>query len=92
MWCPEATALEEMALDVLPAEQRTALVAHLEDCRSCRRYLRGLAEAADQLLLAVPPADPPPGFVAAVLAHWRRTSPSAAPAVSGCQSLPVGRS
>jgi hypothetical protein len=73
MSCPESNPLEEMALDVVPTTERTALLAHLEYCRSCRRHLSGLAEAADQLLLGVAPADPPPGFAAAVVARWRAT-------------------
>jgi hypothetical protein len=69
MSCPEVTTLEEMALDVLQPTQHPALLTHLAGCRYCRATLRVLTEAADQLLLAVPPSDPPPGFVAAVAAR-----------------------
>jgi hypothetical protein len=88
MSCPETATLEEMALDVLPAAERPALLLHLVDCPSCRRSLGSLAETADQLLLAVPPADPPPGFAAAVLA--RLWSPASQPA-SSPGLVPSGR-
>ena len=70
MYCSEAgTILEEFALDVLPGDQRTALLSHLEECPSCRHLLDGLLEAADALLLAGPVAAPPAGFEDRVLSR-----------------------
>jgi hypothetical protein len=70
MDCSEAgTMLEEFALDVLPGDQRTALLSHLEECPSCRQLLDGLLEAADVLLLAGPGVAPPAGFEDRVLAR-----------------------
>ena len=80
--CPEITMLAELALDVLPANQHAVVVAHLEDCMACRTLLHGFVETADQLLLALPPIDPPPRFAAAVVARLssppsqRRLAPS----------------
>jgi hypothetical protein len=61
--CSEATAmLDELALDVLPGDQRTAVLAHVEECGDCRQVLDELCEAADELLLAAPTVEPPAGF------------------------------
>ena len=68
MDCSEATTLlAELALDVLPGDQRTALLAHLEECPPCRDLLDELSETADALLLAAPVAAPPAGFEDRVL-------------------------
>jgi len=72
MDCSEAgTMLEELALDVLPGDQRTAVLSHLEQCPSCRHLLDGLSEAADVLLVAGPVAAPPAGFEDRVLERIR---------------------
>jgi hypothetical protein len=61
--CSEAnTMLDELALDVLPGDHRAALLAHLQECAGCRQLLDELSETADDLLLAGPASDPPPGF------------------------------
>jgi len=66
--CSEAnTMLDELALDVLPGDQRATLLAHLQECPGCRQLLDELSETADDLLLAGPTAAPPPGFVDRVL-------------------------
>ena len=68
MDCSEAaTMLDELALDVLPGDRRTALLNHLEECPGCRQLLDELSETADALLLAGPVAAPPPGFEDRVL-------------------------
>jgi hypothetical protein len=68
MDCSEATTLlDELALDVLPGDRRTALLAHLEECSACRDLLDDLSETADALLLAAPVAAPPSGFQDRVL-------------------------
>jgi hypothetical protein len=54
--------LDELALDVLPGDRRTALLAHLEECPNCRHLLDRLSGTADALLLAGPVAAPPAGF------------------------------
>ena len=63
MDCSDAEPmLDELALDVLPGDQRAALLAHLEGCAACRRLLDELSESADGLLLAAPAVEPPAGF------------------------------
>jgi hypothetical protein len=66
--CSEAnTMLDELALDVLPGDQRAALLAHLQECAGCRQLLDELSETADDLLLAGPAVAPPTGFEDRVL-------------------------
>ena len=81
MRCDEARDLApEAALEVLDAELRAELLAHVAGCSACRRELADLSAGADALLLAVGPAEPAPGFEARVLdrvgvrpaAGWRR--------------------
>ena len=68
MDCSEAdTMVAELALDVLPGDQRAALLAHVEQCPNCRQLLDELTETADDLLLAGPAATPPSGFEDRVL-------------------------
>ena len=69
MDCSEANPfLDELALDVLPGDQRAALLAHVEECPNCRHLLDQLSETADALLLAGPATTPPAGFDDRVLA------------------------
>jgi hypothetical protein len=68
MDCSEAgTMLDELALGVLPGDQRTALFQHVDECPACRRLLDELSESADALLLAAPVATPAAGFEDRVL-------------------------
>lgn len=68
MTCDEARLLAaEAALDLLDGEDRAALLDHVAGCAPCRVELASLAAAADALLLAAPPAEPPPGFEGRVL-------------------------
>jgi hypothetical protein len=70
MQCSEAEPmLDELALDVLPGDQRAAILAHVEQCERCRGILDQLTVTADDLLLAGPVAAAPAGFDARVLAR-----------------------
>ena len=93
MDCSEAaTMLDELALDVLPGDQRAALLRHLEDCPACRRLLDELSESADALLLAAPAVAPPAGFEGRVLARLgeaRRDRPAARRPARRPARLPV---
>lgn len=60
--------LAEIALGIADAQDRAAVVAHLESCPACRDELRAMTEVADGLLELVPPAEPPVGFEERVLA------------------------
>jgi hypothetical protein len=57
----------ELALGVLPAQDRAALIAHLQRCPSCLEHVRELARTADELLGLIPGSEPPPGFETRVL-------------------------
>jgi hypothetical protein len=52
----------DLALGLLTGEERAAALAHLERCEGCRAEVASLAVAADEVLLAAPAVEPPPGF------------------------------
>ena len=52
----------------VPAEDRAAMVTHLDTCPTCRREVTTLAEALDAISGATVPMEPSPGFVERVLA------------------------
>jgi hypothetical protein len=58
----------EAALDVLPGDERAAVLEHLETCPGCQSLVDELAGSADRLLLALPEADPPEGFAVRTVA------------------------
>ncbi|PWI11411.1 hypothetical protein DIZ27_05015 [Streptomyces sp. NWU339] len=57
----------EVALGVLPAQERAAALAHLQRCPACRENVRELARTADELLHLIPGLEPPEGFETRVL-------------------------
>lgn len=61
----------EVALGAADAEDRAALLAHVERCPGCAAALRSMTEIADSLVALVPPMDPPPGFEDRVLSAVR---------------------
>jgi hypothetical protein len=63
-----AELADELALDALPGDLRALALEHLEDCCPCRTSVESLAEAADELLAATTPVEPPPRFTDHVLA------------------------
>jgi anti-sigma factor RsiW len=69
MDCAElADAAPELALGILPGDERAAALAHLDGCPACRQQVSSLAGVTDQLLLLAPTAQPPAGFEQRVLA------------------------
>lgn len=58
-----------LALGLLDGSDREWALRHVDACSPCRTEVADLAEAADTLLLAVAPVEPPPGFEASVLAR-----------------------
>src|SRR4029453_107985 len=52
----------ELALGILPAEERAAALAPLDECRECRGYVRELTVVGEELLTLLPSVEPPPGF------------------------------
>jgi hypothetical protein len=57
----------ELALGIVPGDERADALRHLATCPACRDRVDGLARVADQLLLAAPEEEPPPGFESRVL-------------------------
>jgi hypothetical protein len=66
-------AAPELALGILPGDERAAALAHLDDCPRCRREVNSLAGLADQLSLLAPRTEPPAGFEERVLASLPRS-------------------
>lgn len=52
----------ELALGILPGDQRSQVLAHLDGCAACRRLVKELSDAGDALLWLAPEIEPPPGF------------------------------
>ncbi|HEV8559995.1 MAG TPA: zf-HC2 domain-containing protein [Actinophytocola sp.] len=52
----------ELALGVLPARDRAAVMAHLQECPACESYLSELTALGDRLVGLVPGVEPPVGF------------------------------
>jgi len=65
----------ELALGILPGDERAAAIAHMDDCPACREHVSSVAGLTDQLLLLAPCAEPPPGFEQRVLAALRPSEP-----------------
>lgn len=87
----------ELALGVLPAEDRAGVMDHLEHCPACREYVHELTATSDALLDLVPGSEPPVGFEDRVIdrlglssgrrprlrVRWRRFALAAAAAAAG---------
>jgi hypothetical protein len=75
----------ELALGLLTGEERAEALAHLEGCDGCRAEVASLAVAADEVLLAAPAVEPPPGFADRVLDRIAagRATGDGLPTVSG---------
>jgi hypothetical protein len=64
-----ADLIDELALDVLPGDERAEALAHLDGCPTCREQLEALSQPADLLLFACRRIRPPAGFEDRVLAR-----------------------
>lgn len=53
----------ELALGILPGDERAGALAHLSECPRCRRVVDELAEAVEAVTAAAPPVPLPAGFV-----------------------------
>jgi anti-sigma factor RsiW len=65
-------AAAEYALDILDADERSAIAAHLIRCRACRAEVDAMSGVSSRLLEMVPGTEPPLGFDERVLARVRR--------------------
>src|SRR5580658_10974314 len=55
-------SLAELALGVLPGDERAVVLAHLESCERCQAEAERLALTTDTLLQLAPEVEPPLGF------------------------------
>lgn len=64
-----ADAAAELALGVLPGDERAAALAHLDRCASCQQLVMATTGVTDRLLVALAASvEPPPDFERRVLA------------------------
>lgn len=63
--------LPELALGVLPGDERALAIAHVETCRRCSSVAAELSASADEMLHLAPPAEPPVGFELRLLQRMR---------------------
>lgn len=86
----------ELALRVLPGRDRARVIAHAENCPTCRRQLAQLSDLADGLVALLPPAEPPTGFESRVMdalpAPDDAPTTSIAPAAPSCRATRPRRS
>ncbi|HEV2368250.1 MAG TPA: zf-HC2 domain-containing protein, partial [Acidimicrobiales bacterium] len=52
----------ELALGVLPGQERAAALAHLQSCPACQAEVEHLTDVADELVALAPAVEPPLGF------------------------------
>ena len=77
MTCDEARGLvPELALGILDGRQRAAAQAHVASCGPCRAELHRYSEVVDELVTALPGAEPPAGFEQRALARIARSAGS----------------
>lgn len=83
------------ALGALEEDEAQAVEAHLRECTACRAELAVYEDVADQLALAVPGAEPPPGLREELLARVERpflgrtaTADVPAPALAPAETRP----
>lgn len=70
-------AAPELALGVLDGEERARVLAHARVCPACRAHLDELAVVAQEILIAAPAHEPPPGFESRVLDALAPARPAA---------------
>lgn len=56
------TVAEELALGILPGQERAEAIAHLDRCPACREHVERLTLLGDGLLALLPGSEPPAGF------------------------------
>jgi hypothetical protein len=58
----------ELALDIVPVDERDAALRHLPGCPACRQVVSEMVSAGEELLSLAPPQEPPVGFESRVVA------------------------
>lgn len=87
---------EELALGVLPGQERAEAMAHLQRCPVCREHVERLTLVGDGLLALLPGSEPPAGFESRVTEGLglsrpaRRRRPRAAVAVTAAAAIALG--
>jgi hypothetical protein len=82
MDCADLAAVApELALGVLPGDERAAALAHLDRCPACQQAVAATTGVTDRLVVALAPTvEPPPGFERRVMAALHAaTAPADAP-------------
>lgn len=67
---------DELALDILPGQERAEAIAHLDRCPTCREHVEQLTPVADGLLSLLPGSEPPAGFETRVTDGLRLNRPA----------------
>ncbi|MGN9762496.1 hypothetical protein [Streptomyces sp. SD31] len=88
---------DELALGILPGQERAEAIAHLDRCPTCREHVEQLTLVADGLLSLVPGSEPPAGFETRVTDGLRpnrpprrRRRPRAGVAVAAAAAIALG--
>ncbi|MFE1838410.1 hypothetical protein [Streptomyces sviceus] len=87
---------DELALGILPGQERAEAIAHLDRCPTCREHVEQLTLVGDGLLSLLPGSEPPVGFETRVT-DWvdlnrstRRRRPRARVAVAAAAAIALG--
>ncbi|WP_181449541.1 hypothetical protein [Streptomyces cyaneus] len=87
---------DELALGILPGQERAEAIAHLDRCPACREHVEQLTLVADGLLSLLPDSEPPAGFETRVTDGLRlnrparRRRPRAGVAVAAATAIALG--
>ncbi|MDQ0687212.1 hypothetical protein QFZ56_006175 [Streptomyces achromogenes] len=87
---------DELALGILPGQERAEAIAHLDRCPTCREHVEQLTLVGDGLLSLLPGSEPPVGFETRVTDGLglnrpaRRRRPRAGVAVAAAAAIALG--
>lgn len=87
---------DELALGILPGQERAEAIAHLDRCPTCREHVEHLTFVGDGLLSLLPGSEPPAGFETRVTDGLglnrpaRRRRPRAGVAVAAAATIALG--
>ncbi|WP_314225073.1 hypothetical protein [Streptomyces zaehneri] len=87
---------DELALGILPGQERAEAIAHLDRCPTCRKHVEHLTFVGDGLLSLLPGSEPPAGFETRVTDRLglnrpaRRRRPRAGVAAAAAVAIALG--